>query len=505
MAEKIISRYKAIWFCACLWGLSAHGMAMFNKYSFHDDASLFLVGGTYSSGRWMLGILDEGVRMLTGSAHYSVPLFNGVLVVVFIALSSMLISNLFEIESGLLQAALTGVMITFPVVTGLFGYIFTAPYYFFGTLMGIGGVWLCGRFRKWHAYLAGIILMACSIGIYQANLPVCVSLILIHMIKTVAERQNFNGKNLLMYYFVCATACIGSLVVYLGLNKIFLWIKDIRLTDYQEIGAYGQTSFGGYLARIRFAYKEFFMPQDGIRNMYPFSLGKIHDVIVAVYMLLTSYLIFKKMKKNLALGIQVFVLAILIPLAVNFIYFMCSVSTIHSLMMYGQVFIYVYIIWILSDMMKEKNIRMCGCIVNATVIMLFVLCLGYCRFDNICYLKAEYLQEQTKGYYSTLITQIKGVEGYTDEAKVVFINEFEKEDKTLSDIPQFDEIQILPYDTRNWINDYAWRTTMKMWCGFDPETVDSSIYGQLPEVVEMPSYPDAGSIKMVDGVVVVKF
>lgn len=41
------------------------------------------------------------------------------------------------------------------------------------------------------------------------------------MIKTVAERQNFNGKNLLMYYFVCATACIGSLVVYLGLNKIF--------------------------------------------------------------------------------------------------------------------------------------------------------------------------------------------------------------------------------------------------------------------------------------------
>ena len=132
--------------------------------------------------------------------------------------------------------------------------------------------------------------MACSIGIYQANLPVCVSLILIHMIKTVAERQNFNGKNLLMYYFVCATACIGSLVVYLGLNKIFLWIKDIRLTDYQEIGAYGQTSFGGYLARIRFAYKEFFMPQDGIRNMYPFSLGKIHDVIVAVYMLLTIYL-----------------------------------------------------------------------------------------------------------------------------------------------------------------------------------------------------------------------
>lgn len=46
---------------------------------------------------------------------------------------------------------------------------------------------------------------------------------------------------------------------------------------------------------------------------------------------------------------------------------------------------------------------------------------------------------------------------------------------------------------------------MKMWCGFDPETADSTTYEQLPEVVQMPNYPDAGAIRVIDGVVVIKF
>lgn len=38
-------------------GVLAHGMTLFNKYLFHDDATLFDIRATYSSGRWMLGFL----------------------------------------------------------------------------------------------------------------------------------------------------------------------------------------------------------------------------------------------------------------------------------------------------------------------------------------------------------------------------------------------------------------------------------------------------------------
>ncbi len=46
---------------------------------------------------------------------------------------------------------------------------------------------------------------------------------------------------------------------------------------------------------------------------------------------------------------------------------------------------------------------------------------------------------------------------------------------------------------------------MKIWCGFLPVMKNAEEYEQLPEIVEMPNYPDAGSIKIVGDVLVVKF
>lgn len=46
---------------------------------------------------------------------------------------------------------------------------------------------------------------------------------------------------------------------------------------------------------------------------------------------------------------------------------------------------------------------------------------------------------------------------------------------------------------------------MKLWCGFSPIMKDAAEYEQLPEVEEMPGYPDAGSIKIVEDVLVIKF
>ena len=63
-AEKLKvneSLLKTVLCSATFWGLLAHGMVLFNKYSFHDDARYFNdVGATYESGRWMLGTVDAG-------------------------------------------------------------------------------------------------------------------------------------------------------------------------------------------------------------------------------------------------------------------------------------------------------------------------------------------------------------------------------------------------------------------------------------------------------------
>ena len=46
---------------------------------------------------------------------------------------------------------------------------------------------------------------------------------------------------------------------------------------------------------------------------------------------------------------------------------------------------------------------------------------------------------------------------------------------------------------------------MEYWCGFAPATISEEEFIDHPEVKDMPNYPNDGSMKLVDGVIVVKF
>ena len=87
---------------------------------------------------------------------------------------------------------------------------------------------------------------------------------------------------------------------------------------------------------------------------------------------------------------------------------------------------------------------------------------------------------------------------------MVYINEFDKQN-----VYEIDEIfipvNIVPYDSYYTVNDYTWRNYMAYWCGFRPWVKDSAEFENLDEVKEMPCYPESGSIKKINGAIVVKF
>lgn len=131
----------------------------------------------------------------------------------------------------------------------------------------------------------------------------------------------------------------------------------------------------------------------------------------------------------------------------------------------------------------------------------------YCLYDNVCYVKSEFQKQRMISYYTTLITRIKSAERYQDELPVVYINPGKIEDSTLRDIPAFREVRLegsLYGGAKRGING-AWRAFMNHWCGFSPIEGDPEKYEHLPEVQAMPRYPDAGSIRVINGAVVVKF
>ncbi len=56
-----------------------------------------------------------------------------------------------------------------------------------------------------------------------------------------------------------------------------------------------------------------------------------------------------------------------------------------------------------------------------------------------------------------------------------------------------------------YVNNYAWLDFMQNWCGYKPNVVDAAEAGNASEIESMPNYPKDGSIKVINGVVVVKF
>lgn len=113
--RKIDKRYIVAFFSTIIAGVLAHGMALFNKYSFHDDTySMFTVGATFTSGRYMLYEVSHFIQTKIGGL-FSTPLYEGMITIVFIAFSSILLISLLKIKSKVLCALAAIFMVSFPV------------------------------------------------------------------------------------------------------------------------------------------------------------------------------------------------------------------------------------------------------------------------------------------------------------------------------------------------------------------------------------------------------
>ena len=123
----------------------------------------------------------------------------------------------------------------------------------------------------------------------------------------------------------------------------------------------------------------------------------------------------------------------------------------------------------------------------------------------ICYLKMEIMQQAMTSWFTTLITQIKSSDDYRPDRPVLFVTEGGIADPTVSHIGELDWIHTMAYEhsLRDFLNSYSWREFMEVWCGFTPVYCEDEGMQYLPEVQEMPVYPEPGSIRVIRDVLVV--
>lgn len=508
--KKIKPQYKLTFLSTIIFGIISQGMGLFNKYSWHDDISaLFSVGSTYTSGRWMLDLLGKFEVKIFGDGHYSLPVVNGVFSILCIGLSACIIIGLMEIKSQILCISIGGVMVTFPVVTGLFGYMFTVPYYMLGMLAGVFGAYCVCKWQRWYALIPGVILMGCSVGVYQAFIPVVLSMFLFWLIKRIYEAKEEEIALLLKKVVTIGLSCGLFILFYFWMTYYFINKYGVKLATDQGIDRMGKASLHEYILRVSIAYREFFAPSmNSNYYMFPGSGRIVHTILVAAFCFYSLILLLHVYRESKINVIIMAVLISLVPITVNFIFVMVAPGIVHSLMVYGQAMFFVIFAWLIENIhvKREKFNSIINKINIVFAGILFFVIIMYCRFDNICYLKASFSQEEAISYFTTLITRIKSADGYTDELPVVFVNANNINDKSLENLESLNYVNIIPYSgVTSYVNDWAWIDYMHRWCGYYPLIGDVSMFSGIPEVERMPSYPDDGSIKIINDTVVVKF
>lgn len=128
------TKYQKSWgiaFCsAMILGLFTHMYKITNTLLNHDAVTrTYLSQNMTMSGRWFLSVAC-GI-----SSYFDLPWINGILALVYIALTSVVIVNMFKVENPIVICLISGLLSTFPSVTVTFFYGFTVDGYMLSMLL----------------------------------------------------------------------------------------------------------------------------------------------------------------------------------------------------------------------------------------------------------------------------------------------------------------------------------------------------------------------------------
>ena len=515
--RKYCSKPLKITFCsACITGILAHLFALTNVINNYDSITQIPkgVGTTLPSGRWLLMLIEKLQNWLWDT--YSVPFWNGLVSILLLAVTACVVTNIFQIQNTL-NCILTGALLVgFPAVTSMMFFMYTAPYYSLAILFSVLAVYFADK--KWLGALLSVVFCVCALGIYQAYLPLTAGLMVLLLLWNML-RKEADWKHTILRGIKDLVILAGSVWVYMKILNTMMAHYGIGLSNYQGVNHMGKLSLQQLPFLLKKIYRIFFhlsnenyceMNSTIIVQRSIWFLG-ILSVVAAVYFLIAY-------RRRLAERLMIIVLFLIIPAAVGSIELMCPESDIYTLMIYGMVVIYLIPI-LLLELWEDKKLAetaipfwhkkwshyLRGITAWGISVFLLLISVNYIWSSNVNYTLTYYSALETQEYLASMMTRMRDTEGYIPEAPVAFIGN-EIQDPTYDEVWKNTPVMYGGTDS-SFVNTYSRIRFFNHLLSYNyvqAEPAQIKTLKQTKEVKAMPCYPSDGSIKMIDGNLVVK-
>ncbi len=487
--QDLWSRYRCVLLPAFLVGMAAHGYAFTNKLLNHDEIeSLFGKGATVTSGRWGL----ELVKVLF--PDWSMPWIYGIVSLLLIAVSACLMLDMLNIRGKVLRGTLAAVIVSFPSLTGNFCFMFTASAYAWSFFLAVLSVFLFLRNRP-AFQAAGMASLILALGIYQAYISLTASLFLLLMIRETLEGER-SVWEIIRFGLRALVWMLVSILLYYGVTLLVLRAAGTGFNSYVTENVNGSVSL---IRRVRMAYDAFFYIFS-FRNFYIISseFSRYLHIILCLGMLGSLCAVTLKGRKPLHTALLALELGLL-PLSICCMFLIMSQESIHTLVMYSFVSVYL-LMGLTAEAAGRDGGTRAGCLLS---VPLAAVILGNVYFANMCYLKMELQYENARAFYSVLVSRVESAEGFDPDCCLAIVG---RQENLLHRFPELDT-ELFMGVNRDLVNIYSRENLIRFYLGLDIPFADEQLLESLekdPRVQEMAEYPYSGSVRRIDDAIVVR-
>ena len=495
---KKCSQYRYTILSALLTGLLCYLFFFTNKLLNHDELqALFGASDSLSFGRW-------GIRFVSGLlGRCSMPWFLGVITLTAMTGACCLIVRIFSIRTRLLQMLVPAMIISFPALTGNFSYMFLSGCYGIAFLLSVLSV--CFIIQKKPTYWAvAVVCLVFSASIYQAYVAVAASLLIIHLIQNTMY-SDCSVKEIFLEGLRFLVFLAVSMMLYALITWLLLRVRGISMGSYATTAMNGQMGPVEKIKEILFFI--FFVLFSNMRKVVPTPFSSLLHLVCIVSIGL-EMLFWVCHKKNLSRLPMLVLLLVLLPFAICALLLVSSLDAVHTLVIYSFATVYILFAVVIEggctlSAARELLNRLRRILMDAALVSMCLIVFCNAAVANEAALNMHISYEQNYSFATSLIAQLQMTQGYEEGMPVAIIGNFPRQKR----MDGFSDLEGLTgtagFGTDAWSYDYFYR----FYLGFDIELADPETCEQIrktDEFAEMNSYPNAGFIRIIDSIAVVR-
>lgn len=500
LLKRTSKQQRIAFFSAVIIGLLCHLYIMVNYLPNHDGTiNIYNTQKKYSLGRFLLSPL-AGI-----SSYFDLTWVNGWLAILYLACTAFMLVALFNIKKNSSAILMSALIVTFPVVSSTFGYMFTADGYMLATLFTVIAIYMTNQYK--HGWIAGIVLFFIALATYQANLPFMMTLVTMYSIQQLVFERNV--KQTLIRLCKQAFVAISSLLIYFPLFKWYQSKNEI--TDYQGLSEATSLSTQGIGTKISLMIEEFnsffFAPIVSDVNWTPFDVLNVCIIVIGIAGLL-YVIVSEKVYKHVSATLLIVLFLIALPFLTYSLYFVSENVSYHMLMVYSHIAIYLLPI-LIYDRLERLTIPT---VVYSwgTFIIVVVTSFNFMLIANISYFNATLKYEKSTALAQSIYNEASHLDGFM-EAEYLYVDGRYAMDATLSTdilpnrIPEMTGLMGEHFLAQPYHYQYVFRNHIGHNFELLSDEADVKALQQTEDFKTMGVWPAKDAVKVINDVLVINF